>query len=167
VIYAGSFSKSLFPSLRVGYLVVPRALIDVFLTARALTDRHRPTLDQAVLADFLTEGHFLRHLRRLRAAYAQRQEVLLECLDKHLRDMVSVSADAAGTHLIAWLPNEVSDSRISDLAAEDDMSAPPLSHWAIERTEMNALVLGYTGFNVPTIRYRAKQLAELIRAEAP
>jgi GntR family transcriptional regulator/MocR family aminotransferase len=167
VIYTGSFSKSLFPSLRVGYLVVPRALIDVFLTARALTDRHRPTLDQAVLADFLTEGHFLRHLRRLRAAYAQRQEVLLECLDKHLRDMVSVSADAAGTHLIAWLPNEVSDSRISDLAAEDDMSAPPLSHWAIERTEMNALVLGYTGFNVPTIRYRAKQLAELIRAEAP
>jgi GntR family transcriptional regulator/MocR family aminotransferase len=166
VIYTGSFSKSLFPSMRVGSLVVPRALIDVFLTARALTDRHRPTLDQAVLADFLTEGHFLRHLRRPRTAYAQRQEVLLEVLDKHLRGVVDVNADAAGTHLITWLPDGVSDSVISDRAAEDDTSAPPLSHWAIRRTDMNALVLGYTGFNVPTIRYRAKLLAELILDEA-
>jgi GntR family transcriptional regulator/MocR family aminotransferase len=165
VIYAGTFSKSLFPSLRLGYLVVPRALVDVFLTARALTDRHRPTLDQAVLADFLADGHFLRHLRRLRAAYAQRQEVLLEALDRHLRGAIRVGSHQAGTHLIAWLPEGVRDSRIADLAADDGMSAPPLSHWAIERTDMNALVLGYTGFTVPSLRYRAKRLAELIIAE--
>jgi GntR family transcriptional regulator / MocR family aminotransferase len=166
VIYAGTFSKSLFPSLRLGYLVVPRALVDVFLTARALTDRHRPTLDQAVLADFLADGHFLRHLRRLRAAYAQRREVLLEALDRHLHGAIRVGSHQAGTHLIAWLPDGVSDSRIADLAAEDGMSAPPLSHWAIDRTDMNALVLGYTGFSVPSIRYRAKRLAELVTAEA-
>jgi GntR family transcriptional regulator/MocR family aminotransferase len=166
VIYAGTFSKSLFPSLRLGYLVVPRALVDVFLTARALTDRHRPTLDQAVLADFLTEGHFLRHLRRLRSAYAQRQAVLREALDRHLHHVVNVPSDAAGTHLIAWLPDNLSDSLISDRAAEDGTSAAPLSHWAIERTDMNALVLGYTGFSLPTIRYRAKRLAEVIHAEA-
>jgi GntR family transcriptional regulator / MocR family aminotransferase len=166
VIYTGSFSKSLFPSMRVGYLVVPRPLVDVFLTARALTDRHRPTLDQAVLADFLNEGHFLRHLRRLRVAYAQRQEALLEALDKHLDGEVNVDADAAGTHLIAWLTDGLSDSSISDRAAEDGTSAPPLSHWALDRTDTNALVLGYTGFSVPTIRYRAKRLAEAIHAEA-
>jgi GntR family transcriptional regulator / MocR family aminotransferase len=166
VIYTGTFSKSLFPSMRVGYLVVPRALIDVFLTARALTDRHRPTLDQAVLADFLTEGHFLRHLRRLRTTYAQRQEVLLEALDRHVSDVVDIQADAAGTHLLAWLPDGLSDSLISERAAADGTSAPPLSHWAMERSDTNALVLGYTGFNLATIRYRAKLLAEVIRAEA-
>jgi GntR family transcriptional regulator/MocR family aminotransferase len=166
VIYTGTFSKSLFPSLRLGYLVVPRALVDVFLTARALTDRHRPTLDQAVLADFLAEGHFLRHLRHLRATYAERQEVLLDALDRHLRGVMHVSPHPAGTHLIAWLPDGVSDSAIADLAAEEGMSAPPLSHWAIERDDTNALVLGYTGFSVPTIRYRAKRLAELIIAQA-
>lgn len=166
VIYTGTFSKSLFPSLRLGYLVVPRALIDVFLTARALTDRHRPTLDQTVLASFLAEGHFLRHLRRLRAAYAQRQEVLLEALHRHLDGVVKVDAAAAGTHLVAWLPDGLSDSAISDRAAEDDTAAPPLSHWTIERTDMNALILGYTGFSLPTIRYRATRLGELIRALA-
>jgi GntR family transcriptional regulator / MocR family aminotransferase len=166
VIYAGTFSKSLFPALRLGYLVVPRALVDVFLTARALTDRHRPTLDQAVLADFLTEGHFLRHLRRLRTAYAERQEVLLESLDRHLDGVIAVDRDAAGTHLIARLPDALPDAVISNLAAEDGTSAPPLSHWSIARTDMNGLVLGYTGFNLPTIRYRAKRLGEVIRASA-
>jgi GntR family transcriptional regulator / MocR family aminotransferase len=165
VIYAGTFSKSLFPALRLGYLVVPDALVDVFLTARALTDRHRPTLDQAVLADFLTEGHFLRHLRRLRAAYAQRQEVLLESLNRHLNGFVDVSADGAGTHLIVRLPEYLPDSLISDRAAENGISAPPLTHWTIDRTDQNGLVLGYTGFNLPTIRHRTKRLGELIRAE--
>jgi DNA-binding transcriptional MocR family regulator len=80
--------------------------------------------------------------------------------------LVDVGSDAAGTHLIAWLADGLSDSLISDRAAEDGTSAPPLSHWTIERTDMNGLVLGYTGFTLPTIRYRTKRLGELIRAEA-
>lgn len=162
VIYTGSFSKSLFPSLRLGYLVLPRALIDVFVIARQLADRHRPTHDQAMLADFLGEGHFFRHVRRLRAAYDERRRALLTALSKHLGGVVRVDSDPAGTHVVAWLPDGVVDKVIADRCADVETSAPPLSHWAIERTDTNALVLGYTGFSIPAIRYRVKVLADVI-----
>ena len=74
VIYLGTFSKVLFPSLRLGYMVVPEELVDAFLTARSLSDRHQSTLDQAILTDFIVDGHFMRHIRRSRVAYAERQE---------------------------------------------------------------------------------------------
>jgi GntR family transcriptional regulator/MocR family aminotransferase len=91
--------------------------------------------------------------------------VLLESLDKHLGDVVKVGSDPAGTHLIAWLPDGLRDAPISDRAAEMGISAPPLSHWAIERTDANGFVLGYTGFGPPTIRYRVKRLTEAVFAE--
>src|SRR5215211_5883732 len=84
VIYLGTFSKVLFPALRLGYLVVPPDLVDAFVNARALLDRHSPILEQVVLADFIAEGHFLRHIRRMRALYAERQAVLLAAADEML-----------------------------------------------------------------------------------
>lgn len=78
VLYLGTFSKTLLPTLRLGYLIVPEGLIDPVVAARAVADRHSPMLEQAVLADFLAEGHFARQVRRMRALYAERQACLLE-----------------------------------------------------------------------------------------
>ena len=87
VLFAGSFSKVLFPSFRLGYLVIPADLLDYFAAAISVTSRHAPLLEQAVLCDFITEGHFGRHLRRMREVYAERLSVLLE----------SRAAEARGT----------------------------------------------------------------------
>ncbi|HSB03201.1 MAG TPA: PLP-dependent aminotransferase family protein, partial [Anaerolineales bacterium] len=101
VIYIGTFSKVLFPSLRIGYLILPPALVDPFLKVRRLIDIHSPMLEQAVLADFMTEGHFARHLRHMRTLYAERRATLL----KAAQDLpLELDSATAGIHCIGWLP---------------------------------------------------------------
>ena len=92
VIYSGSFSKVLFPALRLGYLVVPSAVLDTFLRVRFLTDVHPSTMTQAVLADFIAQGHFERHLRRMRQLYGERQEALVGSARRHLAGLLTVDA---------------------------------------------------------------------------
>ena len=104
VIYLGTFSKVLFPSLRLGYMVVPEELVDAFLTARSLSDRHQSTLDQAILTDFIVDGHFMRHIRRSRVAYAERQECMLGRLADQVPGLIQAAADPAGMSLVGWLP---------------------------------------------------------------
>jgi GntR family transcriptional regulator/MocR family aminotransferase len=90
VLYTGTFSKVVFPALRLGYLVVPESLVDAFRAARGFADRHSPVLEQAVLADFLTQGHFSRHVRRMRVLYAARQEALVEAARRELRGLLEL-----------------------------------------------------------------------------
>ncbi|MGJ3558564.1 PLP-dependent aminotransferase family protein [Streptomyces sp. INA 01156] len=104
VIYVGTFSKVLFPSLRLGYMVVPDELVDAFLVARSLSDRHQSTLDQAVLTDFITDGHFMRHIRRSRVAYAERQDCMLDRLAHETPGFIRAAPDPAGMSLVGWLP---------------------------------------------------------------
>src|SRR5207244_1450796 len=99
VIYLGTFSKVLFPSLRLGYLVVPPDLVDAFVAARAAIDRQTSTLMQAVVADFINEGHFLRHIRRMRTLYSERQETLLRAAQRDLGGALEVCPCATGLHL--------------------------------------------------------------------
>jgi GntR family transcriptional regulator / MocR family aminotransferase len=103
VIYAGTFSKSLFPALRLGYLVLPEHLISIFRSTKALLDTGCPTLMQLAVADFMREGHFERHLRKLRARNAQRRSVLIEALEHHFGPRVEVSGSGAGDHVLVWL----------------------------------------------------------------
>src|SRR5258707_9212445 len=98
VLYAGTFSKTLFPSLRLGYLVVPMDLISVFRTAKAVTNRHAQLLDQAVLCDFISEGHFGRHLRRMREVYSERLSVLLESARQRLAGLDRKSTRLNSSH---------------------------------------------------------------------
>jgi len=163
VIYTGTFSKVLFPALRLGYLVVPEPLVEPFRAAHALADRHNPSIDQAVLAAFLAEGHFARHLRRIRSAYGERQELMLEQIRDRLPDILEVSPDPAGMHLVAWLPPEVDDVAMADASAAAGISAPPLSYYSIEPPERGALMLGYTGVSRPRIRVGVQQLATALR----
>src|SRR4051794_27308303 len=131
-IYLGTFSKVLFPSLRLGYLVVPADLVAAFVAARALADRHPPSIEQAALADFITEGHFARHIRRTRALYAERQAALLAAADRELAGLIELPPAEAGMHLVGWLPPGANDAEASYCAARAGVDAPALSAYALE-----------------------------------
>jgi GntR family transcriptional regulator/MocR family aminotransferase len=163
VIYVGTFSKSLFPSLRLGYLVVPSDLVNAFLAARALADGHSPLLPQAVLTDFLTEGHFARHVRRMRALYAERQDVLLRSARRDLDGFLEVTPSATGLHLVGWLPPGTDDRAVSGAAAGIGIETPPLSAYRVRPSRRSGLLLGYGGVNPRQIRDGVRALAGVAR----
>jgi GntR family transcriptional regulator/MocR family aminotransferase len=159
VIYIGTFSKVLFPSLRIGYLVVPERIVDAICRARALVDRHSPTIEQAVLADFIVEGHFARHIRRMRALYATRQAVLVESLRSELGDLLEVTGSAAGMHLLARLPDHVDDVAVVHAAAKHGVEVQPLSAFHLGTSKDRGLVLGYAAYDERHIREAVRRLA--------
>jgi GntR family transcriptional regulator/MocR family aminotransferase len=163
VLYIGTFSKVLLPALRLGYVVVPPDLVDTFLAARSIDGLHPPVIDQIVVTDFLTGGHFTRHLRRMRALYAERQEILLHALHTELDDVLDVARADAGMHLVAWLRNGMTDERASQLAAAQQVTTLPLSRFYMEAPPRQALMLGYTGFRPPQINRAVRQLAVALR----
>ena len=114
VIYLGTFSKVMFPSLRIGYMVLPPDIVDAFVTARAVSDRHSPAIEQAALAEFISEGLLERHIRRMRMLYADRQAALLDAARRHLGDAIDLRPAHAGMHLTGFLPDGADDAR--DLA---------------------------------------------------
>jgi GntR family transcriptional regulator / MocR family aminotransferase len=130
VIYIGTFSKVLFPALRLGFLILPLELVDAFKTVRSLVDMHPPVLDQAVIADFIGEGHMALHLRRMRKRYAERRASLLETA-RHLP--LEVIAPEAGLHCVAWLPDGMDDRALVQRAAEG-VDLVPVSNFCREPT---------------------------------
>src|SRR6516164_3107251 len=127
VIYLGTFSKTLFPSLRVGYVVIPHDLVDRFLAVRHAMDIYPPHLYQAVLTDFIREGHFARHIRRTRLIYHERRNLLVECLQSELGSRAKVLGVDAGMHLVASLPKGYADREIAERAAKQNLWLWPLS----------------------------------------
>jgi GntR family transcriptional regulator/MocR family aminotransferase len=167
VIYAGTFSKVLFPALRLGYLVVPPELVDAFVAARALTDRHSPSVTQAALADFIDGGHFARHVRRTRALYAERQATLTRVARRTLGGLLEVAPAEAGMHLMGWLPPGVDDRAAARAALARDVDAPPLSSFRVRparRGERGGLVLGYAAYTPREIDDACGRLAAALRA---
>jgi GntR family transcriptional regulator/MocR family aminotransferase len=160
VIYIGTFSKVMFPALRLGYLVVPPNLVDAFIAARAMTDRQPPLLEESVLADFIEEGHFARHMRRMRALYAERREALVEAVARELKGMLEITSEQAGLHVLARLPNGVDDRAIARRAEERGVIAPALSDYALTRLARGGLVLGYAAIRVREIREGVRKLGE-------
>jgi GntR family transcriptional regulator / MocR family aminotransferase len=163
VIYCGTFSKTLFPGLRLGYMVVPEHLIEAFSNARALLDRSPPGLTQTVLHAFMQEGYFARHLRRTKKVYLERQHALRESLERHLGDRLELRGFDAGMHLCAWLNSGVQDMEVSTLAAERQLEVIPVSALSTLPLERCGLMLGYAAINVQALRLGAKQLAGIIR----
>jgi GntR family transcriptional regulator/MocR family aminotransferase len=164
VIYLGTFSKTIFPSLRLGCIVVPKDLTDVFIAARALSDRHSPSLDQAILADFINEGHFTRHIRRMRSLYRERQHVLVEAAARDLHGLLDVAPAEAGMHLVAWLPQGMNDRNASARAARYGVEAAPLSAYTATPHARGALVLGYAAVNAKQIKIGVRRLAQALSA---
>jgi GntR family transcriptional regulator / MocR family aminotransferase len=157
-VYLGTLSKTLFPSLRVGYMVVPPDLIDPFVAAKALADRHAPSVEQAVLADFITEGHFARHIRRTRMLYAERQAVLVDAARRELNGLLRVEPAEAGMHLVAHSPHGVDDQLLAAKAAEYGVEAPALSTYGLAPERPRGLILGYAAFNQADIYEGVRRL---------
>lgn len=167
VIYVGTFSKVLAPGIRIGYLVVPPALVDTFAAARSRMDRSAPQLEQATLADFIADGHFGRHIRRTRTLYGERQAALIELIRQDLGGLIDVQPSAAGMHLIGWLPDGSDDREASRLAAPGlRVAAPPLSAYAIEAATRPALVLGYAAPNDIEMREGVRDLGVVLTTVA-
>jgi GntR family transcriptional regulator/MocR family aminotransferase len=164
VIYLGTFSKVLFPSLCLAYLVVPADLVDAFVAARMLVNRHSPSLEQAALTDFIVEGHFMRHIRRMRAFYAERQAALVAAAERELAGLLAVTPSEAGLHLVGWLPDGADDRAAARAAAAHGVEAPPLTPFGIRPVPRPGLLLGYAAVDEAAIRTGARRLAGALRA---
>jgi GntR family transcriptional regulator / MocR family aminotransferase len=161
VIYIGTFSKVLFPSLRLGYLVVPRELIDDFTRHRESIDLFSPVLEQAVLAEFLRDGHFGRHLRRMRALYEKRRDALVRGLREHAGGLMPHNSDA-GLHVSAFLPKGVDDHAVVAEAARRGVEATALSTCYFGEHPRTGLVLGFGGASERRILAACRTLGEVL-----
>ncbi len=159
VLFAGSFSKVMFPSLRLGYLVIPPNLLDHFAAAISVTSRHAPLPEQAVLCDFITEGHFGRHLRRMREVYAERLSVLLDGARQKLAGLLEISNIEAGLQTVGWLSNGVSGEDATRAAAKRGVEVIPLSWFSRGRLAREGLQLGFAAVDAREIRRGAQELA--------
>ena len=164
VVYVGTLSKVLFPSLRLGFVVVPPVLVEPFERARALLDRQSPTLDQAALAEFMADGHLARHIRRMRSLYAARHTTLLELGQRHLAGLLEVEPAEAGLHVLGWLPEGLDDCAVSSLARAAGLETPALSAYYLgPRPRRGALLLGFSAFDADQLARAVGQLATLLR----
>jgi GntR family transcriptional regulator/MocR family aminotransferase len=175
VVYTGTFSKVLCPALRVGYMVVPPSLVDTLSKARSLVDRQSPTIDQVVLARFLRDGHFARHIRRMRQLYRERQDVLVNAARQELAGLLDVEPQPAGLHLVGWLPADADDVAAAARAVNAGVEVSPVANYyageagpAPERgggtpsRYRPGLVMGYAGSDPVAIRRGVKDLARAL-----
>jgi GntR family transcriptional regulator/MocR family aminotransferase len=152
VIYVGTFSKVMFPALRVGYIVVPKDLVGAFAAVRDAIDTFSSTLYQAALTDFIREGQFARHIRRMRALYLERRMALLEGIADHLHDKLEVIGTHAGMQLTALLPCGIDDVALSIKTAKLGISTRPLSICYAKPPQRGGVILGYSGASLAQIR---------------
>jgi GntR family transcriptional regulator/MocR family aminotransferase len=163
VIYVGTFSKVLFPSLRIGYLVAPRRLIDAFRHHRDALDLFSPTLYQMVLADFLAEGHFARHLRRMRGIYQRRRDALVAGIERLMPDALTIVNADAGMHLTASLHERVDDAELARQAAARGINLTALSACYSRTPARGGLVLGFGGSTESALTHALERLAPIVR----
>jgi GntR family transcriptional regulator/MocR family aminotransferase len=164
VIFAGSFSKVLFPSLRLGYLVIPPDLMNLFAATISLTTRHAPQVEQAVLCDFITEGHFGRHLRRMREVYAERLSVLLDEARGRLGGLLEISGIEAGLQTVGWLREGIDGESATRAAAAREVEVFPLSRYSRGRIAREGLQLGFAAVDAREIRRGVQDLEIALEA---
>jgi GntR family transcriptional regulator/MocR family aminotransferase len=164
VLYVGTFTKILFPALRLAYIVLPADLVLPFTQVRRSMDVFSPTFPQAVLTDFIREGHFARHIRRMRLLCRERRNALVAALERELGNFLSVLGDEAGMYLAAALPRGVRDREIAMQAAERGLWTPPLSECYLEKARLQGLILGYGSTTVEQIDEGVDGLRAVIRS---
>lgn len=160
VLYIGTFSKVLFPALRLGYVVVPPTFVEAFGRVRALVARHSPSVVQLTLAEFIEGGSFYRHIKRMRKLYAQRRLYLLSELDR-MAFAGQIFSGPGGMHVALELPARIPDALLADRAAAVGLEVPPLSVYG-GRRHINGLALGFSGFAEGDLKKGVRTLAKLI-----
>lgn len=162
VLYMGTFSKVLFPSLRIGYLVVPQSLSEVFARAKWLADRHTAMLEQYALADFIREGHLDRHIRRMRSLYNRRRQVLVTEFLKHLGKKITVQGENAGMHILVRLHSRFSSDEIVKRAAQRGVAIRSAESLYLKAGGRNEFVFGYANLTETQIRAGVEILAGVL-----
>jgi GntR family transcriptional regulator/MocR family aminotransferase len=162
VVYIGTFSKVLFPSLRLGYVVVPEDLVERLLAARFALDIGPATFHQAVLADFIGEGHFARHIRRMRSVYAERRNALIENLHDHFGSVVEMTGAEAGLHLSVVL-NGTPDREVCARGAREKLWLVPLSNFYLGKAAQQGFILGFGSTSVQEMPAAVHKLRALVR----
>lgn len=163
VIYVGSFGKVLFPALRLGYMVVPTWLVDAFTAAKGLLDCHAPLLEQATVADFIRDGHFVRHIARMRRLYRERQTALVESIRRFGQGVLDARPAATGMHLVASLPPSVDDRAVARAAAEKGIEVAAVSAYRRADAGAPGLVLGFASTPSAQIEQGIQQLVGVVR----
>jgi GntR family transcriptional regulator / MocR family aminotransferase len=162
VLYAGSFSKVLFPALRLGYLVVPDRLVDRFATAARTFLNGNPALEQAIVARFMTEGHFARHLKRMRALYAARRQAFADALAQEFGKRLEIRLGAGGMHLIAAVDSGVDDIKLAAWAQAEGLAVTALSGLTLARPCDRGLLLGFTNIAEADAMAACRRLAQVL-----
>lgn len=162
VIYAGTMSKILYPSLRLGYLLIPAPLADAVAKLRTAMDQHSPTIDQATLARFITEGFYLSHVRRMRKIYSERRAFFIEQFNKLLSNHFTLGIADAGLHALAWFRSPGDLPLLQRAAPKLGVKISPLSYFCIEAKLPPALVLGFAAWSPAQIREGLSRLARAL-----
>jgi len=164
VLYVGTFSKTLFPALRVGYVVLPHALVPAFVAAKWAADRFSAGLPQEALTDLITSGQFERYLRRAGARNAARRRALIDALHRHFGDRVEVAGENTGVHLVVWL-NDVAPRTLPDVvrrAAEAGVGVYSVAPSYAEPPRRAGLLFGYASLSEAEIRAGIRLLADAV-----
>jgi GntR family transcriptional regulator/MocR family aminotransferase len=152
VIYAGTMSKILYPSLRLGYIVAPERLVDWLVKVRSTMDQHSPAIDQATLARFITEGFFVSHIKRMRKIYAERRDFFIERFNQLLGDRFALQVPDGGLNVVAWLKREEDFPIISRVIRKIGVKPSPLSSYCIQAKPKPAFLFGFAAWTPAQIR---------------
>jgi GntR family transcriptional regulator / MocR family aminotransferase len=155
VIYCGTFSKVMFPGLRIGYAILPAQLVDIFARAKWLIDRQTPVVDQIALTEFLNEGHLERHIRRMRRLYGDRRQALVDAIAAQFGESAHVSGDAAGMHVLV----RFDDPAVSGRAIANKVQIVSTSDYYLTRPPANEFILGFSGLGEKAIREGVARIA--------
>jgi GntR family transcriptional regulator / MocR family aminotransferase len=162
VIYLGTFSRTIFSALRIGYLIAPKSLVPAFTSAKWLCDRHTATLEQETLAEFIATGMYERHLRRIRRRNTAHREALLDAIRKYLGDRVEITGDGAGTHVVLWPTQRIVENTVIENAASRGVGVYGISRYYLGRASRRGLMLGYSRMNEEKIREGIRRLSEVL-----
>jgi GntR family transcriptional regulator / MocR family aminotransferase len=167
VIFIGSFNKLLFPSVRIGYVVLPPSLVDLFLAFHYRTDFHNLSTDQAVLCDFIADGHLGRHIRRMRDLYASRLAALIDGGKRHLKGLLEISDVRAGLYTAAFLKNGMSSRQAEKAAATHDLQVIAIDRYTLESADPKGVLLGFAAFDEAAICAGMVKLARALGRRMP
>jgi len=166
VIYVGTFTKMLFNSLRLGFMVVPERVAGAFAASRTILDRHPPTLDQAILAEFILDGHFGHHVRRMRQTYGRRMKVLTEAAGLRLGGKLNVEEADSGMRTVAWIKTGQKDRSVAERARSQGLELAALSEFRLTHAREDALILGFAGCTGAELRRGVDVLAHVMDGES-
>jgi GntR family transcriptional regulator/MocR family aminotransferase len=162
VIYIGTFSRTIFSALRIGYLVVPKGLVTAFAAAKWLCDRHTATLEQETLAEFISSGMYERYLRRVRRTNAARRQVLMEAVRVHLGGRVETTGDGAGAHIVLWPRRRISEEEVIAGAAVRGVRVYGISPYFLKKPARAGILVGYSRTSETQIREGIRRLGEVL-----